>query len=127
MEKQLEDFLVHNWRSTTLGQDYDIYEEDGQLKGQQYLTDTGPMDILAISKDRTRLLVIELKRGRASDAVVGQIQRYMGYVQEALLEPGQSVEGVIIALEDDLRIRRALSIARNIRFMKYRVEFHLEA
>ena len=126
MEKQLEDFLVHNWRSTTLGQEYDIYEEDGQLKGQQYLTDTGPMDILAISKDRTRLLVIELKRGRASDAVVGQIQRYMGFVQEALLEPGQSVEGVIIAQEDDLRIRRALSIARNIRFMKYRVEFHLE-
>jgi RecB family endonuclease NucS len=43
------------------------------------------MDILAISKDRSRLLVIELKRGRASDAVVGQIQRYMGFVHEALL------------------------------------------
>lgn len=85
------------------------------------------MDILAISKDRTRLLVVELKRGRASDAVVGQIQRYMGYVQEALLEPGQSVEGIIIAQEDDLRIRRALSMGRNIRFMKYRVEFHLES
>ena len=126
MEKQLEDFLVHNWRSTALGQEYDIYEEEGQVKGQQYPTDTGPMDILAISKDRTRLLVVELKRARASDAVVGQIQRYMGYVQDALLEPGQSVEGVIIAQEDDLRIRRALSIAQNIRFMKYRVEFHLE-
>ncbi|MDP9982947.1 restriction system protein [Pseudarthrobacter oxydans] len=126
MEKQLEEFLVHNWASTSLGREFDIYEEDGQPVGQQYLTDTGPMDILAISKDRTRLLVVELKRGRASDAVVGQIQRYMGYVQDALLEPGQSVEGVIIAQEDDLRIRRALSMARNIRFMKYRVEFHLE-
>jgi restriction system protein len=127
MEKQLEDFLVHNWRSTALGREYDIYAEDGQPVGQQYPTDTGPMDILAISKDRTRLLVVELKRGRASDAVVGQIQRYMGFVQEALLEPGQSVEGVIIAQEDDLKIRRALSIARNIRFMRYRVEFHLES
>jgi restriction system protein len=127
MEKQLEDFLVHNWRSTALGREYDIYEEDGQPVGQQYPTDTGPMDILAISKDRTRLLVVELKRGRASDAVVGQIQRYMGFVQEALLERGQSVEGVIIAQEDDLKIRRALSIARNIQFMKYRVEFHLES
>ncbi|GKV72977.1 hypothetical protein NCCP2145_23580 [Pseudarthrobacter sp. NCCP-2145] len=126
MEKQLEDFLVHNWASTSLGREYDIYTEDGQPVGQQYPSDTGPMDILAISKDRTRLLVVELKRGRASDAVVGQIQRYMGFVQEALLEPGQSVEGVIIAQEDDLRIRRALSMARNIRFMKYRVEFHLE-
>ncbi|WP_434619763.1 hypothetical protein [Arthrobacter sp. A5] len=56
----------------------------------------------------------ELKRERASDAVVGQIHRYMGYVQEELLEPGQSVEGVIIAREDDLRIRRALSITTRL-------------
>ncbi|AMM31626.1 hypothetical protein SA2016_0940 [Sinomonas atrocyanea] len=38
----------------------------------------------------------------------------------------QSVEGIIIGREDDPRIRRALSVAQNIRFMKYRVEFHLE-
>lgn len=127
MEKQLEDFLVHNWRNTVLGRDYDIYAEEGEIKGQQYPSDTGPMDILAISKDRKRLLVVELKRDRASDAVVGQIQRYMGYVKEELLEPGQSVEGVIIARQDDLRIRRALSMTHNIRFMKYWVEFHLES
>ena len=84
------------------------------------------MDILAISKDRSRLLVVELKRGRASDAVVGQTQCYMGFVQHALLEPGQTVEGVIIAQQDYLRIRRALSMARSIRFMTYRVEFRLE-
>jgi restriction system protein len=125
MEKQLEEFLVHNWASTSLGREYDIFC-DGEQTGQQFVTDTGPMDILAISKDRLRLLVVELKRGRASDAVVGQIERYMGYVQDALLEPGQSVEGVIIAQQDDLRIKRALSMTRNIRFMKYRVEFHLD-
>jgi restriction system protein len=126
MEKQLEDFLVHNWSNTQLGQEYDIYTEAGLPVGQQYPSDTGPMDILAISKDRTRLLVVELKRDRASDAVVGQIQRYMGYVQDELLEPGQTVEGVIIARTDDLRIKRALTMTKNIRFMKYRVEFHLE-
>lgn len=125
MEKQLEEFLVHNWASTSLGREYDIFS-DGQQTGQQFLTDTGPMDILAISKDRSRLLVVELKKGRASDAVVGQVQRYMGYIHHELLEPGQSVEGVIIAQEDDLRIRRALSMTRNIRFMRYRVEFHLD-
>jgi hypothetical protein len=46
---------------TELGKEYDIYEEDGE-KGQQYQTDTGPLDILAISKDKKRLLVVELKR-----------------------------------------------------------------
>jgi len=95
------------------------------VRGQQYPTDTGPIDILAISKDKARLLVVELKKGRASDAVVGQIQRYMGYVKEELAESGQSVEGVIIALEDDLRIKRALVVASGIRFYRYQVSFKL--
>lgn len=83
------------------------------------------MDILAISKDKTKLLVVELKKGRASDAVVGQIQRYMGYVKEELAEDHQSVEGVIIALDDDIRIRRALAVTNNIRFLKYQISFKL--
>ena len=44
------------------------------------------MDILAISKDKSELLVVELKKGRASDVVVGQIQRYMGFAQYELAE-----------------------------------------
>jgi restriction system protein len=125
MESHLEDFLVRNWAQTELGKGYDIYEEEGERVGQQYATDTGPLDILAISKDRTTLLVVELKKGRASDAVVGQVLRYMGYVKEELLEPGQTVQGVIIALEDDQRIRRALSIAAGVDFYRYEVSFKL--
>ena len=75
---------------------------------KQYPTDTGPIDILAISKDGKKLLIVELKRGRASDAVVGQILRYMGYVRDELAEPGQTIHGVIIALEDDPKFKRAL-------------------
>jgi len=125
IEKHLEDFLVRNWNSTELGKKYDIYEVDGELVGQQFPSDTGDIDILAISKNRKELLVIELKKGRASDVVVGQIQRYMGYVQEDLAEKGQTVRGVIIALEDDLRIKRALSVTSNIDFYRYQVNFTL--
>lgn len=125
LEKHLEDFLVANWSQTDLGIEYDIFQEEGELRGQQYPTDTGNMDILAVSKDKTKLLVVELKKGRASDAVVGQIQRYMGYVKEELAEEHQSVEGVIIALDDDLRIRRALAVTNNIRFLKYQISFKL--
>ena len=71
LEKHLEDFLVQNWKQTELGKDFDIFEEDGELVGQQYQSDTGPMDILAIKKDKSQLLVVELKKGRASDSVVG--------------------------------------------------------
>ena len=125
LEKHLEDFLVKNWKQTELGKAFDIYEVDGELVGQQYPSDTGPLDILAISKDRKQLLVVELKKGRASDAVVGQIQRYMGYVLEELSEPDQTVKGVIIALEDDQRIRRALAVASSIEFYRYEVSFSL--
>jgi len=124
LESHLEEFLVTNWANTELGKDYDIYEEDGE-KAQQYQTDTGPLDILAISKDKKRLLVVELKKGRASDAVVGQTLRYMSYVKDELAEDGQSVLGVIIAHEDDPRIRRALSMTPSIIFYRYQVSFKL--
>lgn len=125
LEKHLEDFLVANWKYTELGQDYDIYTEDGEIVGQQYPSDTGPIDILAISKNKQTLLVVELKRGRASDSVVGQIQRYMGYVKHELCEPQQDVKGVIIALDDDIRLQRALSVTQSIEFYRYQVSFKL--
>jgi restriction system protein len=126
LEKHLEDFLVQNWKVTPLGKKYDIYEVDGELVGQQYPSDTGNIDILAISKDKKELLVIELKKGRCSDIVVGQIQRYMGYVKDELAETNQLVKGIIIAFEDDIRIHRALSVTNNIDFYTYKINFKLE-
>jgi restriction system protein len=73
-----------------------------------------------------------LKKGRASDAVVGQVLRYMSYVQEELAEAGQTVRRIIIALEDDQKmeddqkIRRALAMVPNIEFWRYQVSFKLE-
>ena len=126
LEKQLESFLVDNWASTELGQKYDIYTVDGEQVGHQYQTETGPLDILAISKDKKELLVVELKRGRASDRVVGQVQRYMGFVVKNLAEDGQTVKGAIIALEDDARVQLALLVAPNISFYTYQISFKLK-
>lgn len=125
LEKHLEDFLVKNWSHTLLGKEYDLYTVEGEMIGQQYPSDTGPIDLLAISKNSDTLLVVELKKGRASDVVVGQIQRYMGYVKDELAEDGQSVKGCIIALEDDLRLQRALSVTQGIDFYRYQIDFKL--
>ena len=124
LEKHLEDFLVQNWNQTPLGKKYDIYKDE-ENSGQQFPTDTGPIDILAISKDKKEVLVVELKKGRASDAVVGQIQRYMGYVTECIAEDTQQVKGIIIALNDDKKIKFALKVAPNIDFYRYEVKFNL--
>jgi restriction system protein len=89
--------------------------------GQQYPTDAGTIDILAISKDKKRLLVVELKRGRVTDVVVGQVLRYMGFVKEQIAEDDQSVEGAIIALDDDRRLRWALASVPSISFYRYQI------
>ena len=73
----------------------------------------------------TYLIFEKIRKGRVSDNVVGQIQRYMGYVKEYLAEPHQEVKGIIIGSEDDLKIRRALSVTTNIEFYKYKVNFKL--
>ena len=49
----------------------------------------------------------------------------MGYLIDEVAEPNQSVRGCIIALEDDLRIRRALRINPSIDFYRYEVTFTL--
>jgi restriction system protein len=125
MEKHLEEFLIENWTQTELGKNYDIFTEDGETIGQQYDTEIGTIDILAISKDKKTLLVVELKKGRASDVVVGQIQRYMGFIKEELLEPYQDVKGIIIALDDDKKIKYALNVTNNIEFYRYKIDFKL--
>lgn len=117
MEKYLEEFLVRNWGKTELGKDYD-------LLGSQVQTETGPLDILAQSKDGRTLLVVELKLRRATDDVLGQIQRYMGWVQ-AQAEPQQVVKGLIIGLEKDAKLKWALAVAPNVSFMRYEMDFKL--
>lgn len=129
-ERHLEDFLVRNWSSTELGKTHDLYEDVDEygkkILGKQIPTDTGRIDILAISKNKKEFLVIELKNCKANDQAVGQVQRYMGYVLDEIAEEGQTVKGLIVAQEDDAGIRRALRVTQNVEFWKYEVSFKLK-
>ena len=49
----------------------------------------------------------------------------MGYIKNEFLEEGQIVKGAIIALEDSLKIKRALSVTSDIDFYRYKVNFEL--
>ncbi|MBB5640499.1 endonuclease NucS domain-containing protein [Cryobacterium roopkundense] len=116
VEHGLEDFLEANWRDIDLFDDYDFVK-------RQYAAGTGQIDILALSKDKSRWLVIELKRDKANDKVVGQILRYMGWVERALATSDQRVLGMIIGDHDDQRLRDALRFTRegSIRYRSYRL------
>ena len=80
---------------------------------------------LIIFMNINEYLVIELKRGRASYSVVGQIQSYMWYIKNNLANENQTVKDNIIALDDDLSIQNALSVTTNIEFYKYKISFEL--
>lgn len=126
LEKHLEDFIVENWHRTKFGNFYEIYQQDGELVGRQFPTGAGPCDILALSKDRNEFLVIEMKKGRASDKVIGQLARYMGAIKIKVAQPYQEVRGCIVAYEDDENLRYALSVVPNIDLYTYKISFDLE-
>lgn len=49
----------------------------------------------------------------------------MGYVQAVLAVDGQTVRGVIIALEEDPKLKFALAVTPNVSFCRYSVSFKL--
>lgn len=123
MEKQLEDFIIHNWATTELGKKFDLIIEDGELLSQQFKTDIGPIDILAKDKKSGSYVVIELKRNQTSDDTVGQLTRYMGWIKREKKDP--SVRGVIIAGQYDKKLDYAREMVPNIEVFIYQVDFKL--
>lgn len=126
LEKFLSDFLVYNWEKTGIGQRYELYEEDGDI-AQEYSTPIGRIDLLARDRDNADWVVIELKRGRSSDVVVGQLLRYMGWVQENLAGESEVVRGVVIAGDADDRLRYALKpLTDKVTLLTYTVQFDVQ-
>ena len=81
-----------------------MYVDAEGADGQQFDTDIGPIDILAVEPKSNSFVVIELKKGRPSDQVIGQILRYMGWVKKNLCKDGQAVKGLIICHDPDLKL-----------------------
>lgn len=100
LEKDLEDYLEHNLH---------LIEPGLTLIKRQRSTEAGTIDILAqaISGD---LVVIELKKVRASDKVFGQLCRYMGCMMKHHAAVGQVTRGYIIGSEIDLKLEYAASV-----------------
>jgi restriction system protein len=82
-------------------------------------------DFLCVDENTGDFVVVELKRGKNSDTVVGQLARYMMWVTENLAKPGQKVRGIISAKEADEGLRLAVRIDAAISIKTYRVSFML--
>ena len=125
MEKYLEDFIVSNFGTIFKGH-LRIFEDSEGNDGQQYTTDIGSIDILSVDAKTGAFVVIELKKGRPSDRVVGQILRYMGWVKKNLCSDGQMVKGLVICRDHDPKLTYALEMTNNIDVRYYSVSFKLK-
>jgi Endonuclease NucS C-terminal domain len=124
LEKYLEEFIVTNFTGIFKGKMAIFKDADGN-GGQQYTTDVGPIDILAVERETNTFVVIELKKGRPSDQVIGQVLRYMGWVKQHLCDDGQSVRGLVICRDEDAKLSYALTMVGNVSIQYYSVSFRL--
>jgi hypothetical protein len=120
LERQIEDFLAANLHLLEPG--LKLYRDDDGREGKQYPTDVGIIDLLCV-RSNGDFLVVELKRGKSSDAAFGQVSRYMGFVKQHL-SSGKAVSGLILAHDHDENLKYALSVNPSIvvRYFKLKLE-----
>lgn len=97
-EKVLEDRLVEQWRQSAFGRlDVRLHRDESALRpGRQVATSAGRIDILGWQPLDCTWWVVELKKGRSDDRVIGQVQRYMGRIRAITGEP---VRGAVVVQE----------------------------
>jgi len=106
LERHLHEFLRDNWDHTSLGAEWALYGDPGADEpGYEYPCAVGSIDLLAKHRTEPAWLVVELKRAQGSDQTVGQVLRYMGWVKQHLGQPGDRVQGLVIAHESDTKLR----------------------
>jgi len=124
LETHLEEFIYQNWGSINWDSKLELYKVDDQ-DGRQFPAGTWSIDFLAVDKNNGDLVVIELKRGKTSDATVGQLLRYISWVRENIAGKKQKVRGIIIAREVDEALRYAVKNLDDVSVNTYKVDFQL--
>lgn len=103
---------------------YDI-ERQNERNGHFDTQEVGEIDFLAIDQKNNDLLVIELKR-ESTDVTLGQILRYMGWVNKKLCKKDQKVKGIIIAESKDNKLELALTVVPIVTFRKMKLNVEIE-
>jgi len=108
-ERLLEDFIIERLEEIEAGL---------RLEERQLNTEAGRLDLLC--RDRAgQFVVVEVKRSHGTDQVVGQILRYMGWVQENYRT--DNVRGIIIVGKKDQALSYAIKAATNIQTKEYKI------
>ena len=122
-EHDLRDYLARNLHVIEPG--LKLYEEEG-VTGIEFPAGGRFVDILAVDA-KGGYVVIELKVSRGYDRVVGQLLRYMNWIEMHQADPGQAVRGVVVAKEVSEDLRLACRRLYGVRLFEYALSVKLTA
>lgn len=127
LESQLENFLIENWNSINEFKDLELISDaDGEIISQQYRVEVGRIDILARDKNSKDYVIIELKKNRATEWVVGQIRKYLGWIKKNLADKeAVGVRGIIIVPIGSPDLEYAVMGQGDIKVFTYMINFEL--
>lgn len=120
-ERDLQNFLAKNL--TLIEPGLRLYEED-EVTGVEFPAGGRFIDILACDEGGN-YVVVELKVSRGYDRVVGQLLRYMAWIETRQAEPGQKVRGIIIAREISEDLALACSCLDDVQLFEYSLSVSL--
>jgi hypothetical protein len=118
-EADLEGHLANNLGNIEEG--LKLYFSSDGVKGRQFSTEVGRIDLLALDKDG-HFVVIELKVGQATDRVSSQLLRYMGWVKRHVAG-NRKVRGIIVCRNATDGLKYATSTLENVSIKEYEVHF----
>ena len=114
LEKDLKNYLAENPNRIERG--LKLVEKEFDTK------EVGKIDLLLTDK-KGYDVVVELKKGRKSDDVVGQLSRYMGWIMK---NRNKKVRGIVIVSEPDDRLEYSVLPFKGMTKIKYyRVRFEI--
>jgi hypothetical protein len=121
-ESDLRDFLAKNLSLLEPG--LRLYQEEG-ITGIEFPAGGRLIDILAVD-GQNNFVVIELKVSKGYDRAVGQLLRYMSWIDENHAEPPQEVRGIIIAREISPDLVLACSRVSGVELYDYQLSVKLQ-
>lgn len=125
-ERALEEHLEIYWKTSAFGKMGIALSSVAKygLAGRQVLTPVNAIDLLGYHEAQKTWWVIELKRGRPSDSVVGQSSRYLGWIQGA--RPAERAVAAIVAQAADAKLEYAVRANPNLSLWIYDAQLDLQ-
>jgi tetratricopeptide (TPR) repeat protein len=120
LEEEIEAKILKG--ELVFGKRLKMYDTDKGYGRQLILPGVGRIDLLAQDINGNDFYIIELKRGKSEDEVIGQTARYMSWVKQNLAKGTENIFGIICVNHVSEKLRLSAQAVPNISLFEYGVQ-----